>query len=730
MAIIFQIETNQFYLHTDHSSYIIELLEGRIPMHAYWGKRLEYMPPMTTWKSCMDPGSGAKDVQTTLGAEFQSTGALPLEYPTYGSADRREPAFIAKYADGSRLTWLNYVGHTITAGKPLLEGLPATYGEAGQVDTLELHMYDEVKKLSVYLTYSVFPAQDAITRSVRVVNESADTVQLQRVTSASVDFYDMNGDMLHLHGMWARERHVQRVKLTNTTVRFGSSRGYSSHMHNPFFALLSPETNETTGDAYGFSLVYSGNFDAFADKDPYNMVRAGIGINGLDFSWLLESGESFQSPEAVLVYAADGLGGMSRRYHRLYRDHLCRGKYQHAPRPVLVNNWEATYFKFDEDKLLAIAEKAKELDVDMLVLDDGWFGKRNNDDCALGDWYVNTEKLPSGLKGLGDKLNAMGMKFGLWFEPEMISPDSDLYRAHPDWCIHIDGRPRSQSRQQLVLDLSRQDVCEYIVGAVSSVLESAPIAYVKWDFNRHFCETGSALLPPEQQAELPHRYMLGLYRVLEEITSRFPEVLFESCAGGGGRYDPGMLYYMPQTWCSDDTDAVERLYIQYGTSMVYPAVTMGSHVSACPNHQVGRTTPFKMRGDVAMSGQFGYELDLSAQSEQDLALAKEQVAFYKKYRHVVQWGDMYRLCSPFEEPFAAWEYVAEDGNTALLCTYVIAGRVSVASKRVKLQGLDEAAMYAIEGTDKVYSGAFLMQVGLSFDRTKDYLSQITVLVKQ
>lgn len=730
MAIVFNKDTNQFYLHTDNSSYIIELLEGKIPLHAYWGPRLEEMPSLTTWKSMPHPQCNAVDIQTTLGAEFRSTAALSLEYPTYGAADRRESAFIARFADGSRMTRLDYVGHTITAGKPLLEGLPATYGEAGQVDTLELHLFDEVKKLSVYLSYSVFAARDAITRSVRVVNESEDTVQLLKVASASVDFYDMDGEMLHLPGLWARERHVERVALTNTTTRFGSNRGYSSHMHNPFFALLSKGTTETVGDAYGFNLVYSGNFDAFAEKDHSAMVRAGIGLSGQDFSWLLEAGDVFRTPEAVLVYSAEGLGGMSRQYHRLYRDHLCRGKYQHAPRPVLVNNWEATYFKFDEEKLLAIAEKAKELDIDMLVLDDGWFGKRNNDDCALGDWYVNTEKLPNGLKGLGEKLNAMGMKFGLWFEPEMISPDSDLYRAHPDWCIHIDGRPRSESRQQLMLDLSREDVCDYIVQAVSSVLESAPIAYVKWDFNRNLCETGSALLPPERQAELPHRYMLGLYRVLETITSRFPDVLFESCAGGGGRFDPGMLYYMPQTWCSDDTDAVERLYIQYGTSMVYPAVTMGSHVSACPNHQVGRTTPFKMRGDVAMSGQFGYELDLSVQSEEDLALAKEQVAFYKKYRHVVQWGDMYRLCSPFEAPFAAWQFVSEDGNTAMLCTYVIAGKASVAQKRVKLQGLDAKANYAIEGTDKVYSGAFLMQVGLPFDRSKDYLSTITVLHKQ
>ncbi len=729
MAIIFREQTKQFYLHTDNSSYIIELLEGKIPLHAYWGPRLDNMPPLTTWKSSNFMNFNALDIPTSAGGDFQCAGSLPLELPTYGAGDMRQPAFHAQYADGSRITKLEYVGHTITSGKPGLEGLPATYGGAGQVDTLELHLYDALQELSVYLQYSVFPAQDAVTRSVRVVNESDNLVRLLKVASANVDFYDMDADMLHLHGLWARERHVQRVPLTNTATQFGSLRGASSHLHNPFFALLSPDTTETTGDAYGFSLVYSGNFLAEAEKDAFNMVRASIGLGGLDFAWNLNSGDSFQSPEAVLVYAADGIGGMSRRYHRLYRDHLCRGRYQHKERPVLVNNWEATYFQFNEEKLLTIAEKAKALDIDMLVLDDGWFGKRNQDNCSLGDWYVNTEKLPGGLKGLGDKLNAMGMKFGLWFEPEMVSPDSDLYRAHPDWCLHVEGRSRSLSRSQLILDMSRADVQEYVINTVCGVLNSAPIAYVKWDMNRNFSEAGSALLPPEQQQEVAHRYMLGLYRVLETITSRHPEVLFESCAGGGGRYDPGMLYYMPQTWCSDDTDGVERLYIQYGTSMVYPAVSMGSHVSACPNHQVGRTTPFKMRGDVAMSGQFGYELDLSRLSEADLALAKEQVAFYKKYRHVVQWGDMYRLCSPFEEPFAAWEYVAADGNTALLCTYVVAGKPNVGRKRVKLQGLDATAEYKVETDGRVYSGAFLMQVGLAFDRNLDHLSNVTVLTK-
>lgn len=727
MPIIYHEEKQQFYLHTANSSYIIELLDGRIPMHAYWGKPLHSMPMLTEWDLSHYRYMAALDTGAAGG--YGSTAALPLEYPTFG-ADLRAPALHARYADGSRVTRLEYVGHRIFAGKPALEGLPATYGTADEVETLELTLRDALTGLEAVLQYAIFPAQDAIARSVRLTNGGEQPIDLLQVASVSVDFADAQLDMLHLDGHWARERHIQREPVTYAAHSIQSRGGNSSHLHNPFMALLSPDATETAGDAYGFSLVYSGNFVALADKDSHDMLRAQIGINDFDFGWRLESGESFQTPEAVLVYSAEGLGGMSRRYHRLYRDHLCRGRFQHADRPVLVNNWEATYFNFNEEKLLAIADKAKTLNIDMLVLDDGWFGKRNSDNCSLGDWVCNTEKLPDGLRGLGRKLNEKGLKFGLWFEPEMVSPDSDLYRAHPDWCLHVHGRARSEGRQQLVLDLSRPEVCDYIIGAVGSVLESAPIAYVKWDMNRSFSEIGSAALAPVDQPALAHRYMLGLYRVMETLTSRFPEVLFEGCSSGGGRFDPGILYYMPQIWCSDDTDAVERLYIQYGTSVVYPAVSMGAHVSACPNHQTGRTTPFKMRGDVAMSGQFGYELDLSALSEEDLALAKEQVAFYKKYRHTVQQGDMYRLCDPFREPFAAWEFISPEQDTVLVCTFVIAGTPSVDAKRVRLQGLQPQAVYVDEATGREYSGEFLMQMGVLQSRNHDYQSEITVFRKK
>ncbi len=729
MSIQFCRERNQFYLHTAHTSYIIELLDGRIPMHAYWGKRLEDLPPMREWHSphvnCFTPFDTGADDSTTYGC----TGNLPLEFPVYGTGDYRETALLLSNADGSRVSRPEYVRHTITPGKPRLEGLPATYGEAEEVSTLVLFLRDALTGLEVELSYSAFEQEDAIARSVRVTNGGDAPMRLHKLSSACVDVGDGSDlELLHLHGIWGRERHIERKPLITGIQKIDSKRGSSSHAHNPFLALADKHTTETAGDAYGFSLVYSGSFEMGVERDTYIGTRVLMGINSFDFGWKLESGESFQAPEAVLVYSDAGLGEMSRRFHRLYRRHLCRGKYRDDPRPVLVNNWEGTYFDFNEEKLLAIAEKAKELDIDMLVLDDGWFGKRNNDDCSLGDWVCNTEKLPHGLKGLGDKLNAMGMQFGLWFEPEMISPDSDLYRAHPDWCIHAPHRSRSESRRQLMLDLSRDEVCDYITEAVASVLESAPIAYVKWDFNRNVAELGNPELPADRQQEQLHRYVLGLYRVLETLTARFPHVLFESCSGGGGRFDAGMLYYMPQTWCSDDTDAVERLYIQYGTSMVYPPVTMGSHVSACPNHQVGRTTPFKMRGDVAMSGQFGYELDLSKLSAEDLALAKEQVAFYKAYRSVVQQGDMYRLLSPFESDLVAWEFLK--GDTALLCTFVQKGTPATCPERVRLQGLDPRATYVQKDTGAAVSGAFLMQVGIACSHWRDYESQILVFEKQ
>ena len=464
------------------------------------------------------------------------------------------------------------------------------------------------------------------------------------------------------------------------------------------------------------SLVYSGNFAAQAEMSEQDVTRVSMGINPFGFSWRLGVGEEFQTPEVVLAYSGSGLSGMSRIYHKLYRTRLCRGKYRDAIRPILVNNWEATYFDFTEEKILEIARKANELGIELMVLDDGWFGKRDNDKCSLGDWTADRKKLPDGIEGLAAKVTAMGMKFGLWFEPEMVSEDSDLYRAHPDWCIHIDGRPRTGSRNQLVLDLSRSEVCDYIVSAVSNVLSSAPITYVKWDMNRNITE--------QSNAELPHRYMLGLYDVLERLTSAFPEVLFEGCASGGGRFDAGMLYYFPQYWTSDDTDAIERVYIQHGTSVVMPASTMGAHVSAVPNHQVGRTTPLSLRGNIAMAGQFGYELDLTKLTDAEAEEIKAQIQKYRMIRETIHKGDMYRLLSPFEGNTAAWEYVYDSRVVLIYC--VTKAQLLGGYANMKLMGLDEDAVYIDTESGKTYRGDYLMNAGLHFERDKDYITNILI----
>ncbi|MEQ8196519.1 MAG: alpha-galactosidase, partial [Clostridiaceae bacterium] len=536
-------------------------------------------------------------------------------------------------------------------------------------------------------------------------------------------FDNKDYDFLHLHGAWAKERNVERRPLLNGTQSIESRRGASGHQHNPFIALLSKDATEDHGDAYGFSLVYSGNFLAQAEVDQYETTRVSIGINPFDFTWLLEQGESFQTPEAVLVYSSNGLGGMSRTYHKLYRTRLCRGKFRDKTRPVLVNNWEATYFDFNAEKIESIAKAGNELGIELFVLDDGWFGKRDNDDCSLGDWVVNSRKLPGGLADLANRVNDLGMQFGLWFEPEMVSPDSDLYRNRPDWCLHVPNRTRSEARRQLILDLSRKDVCDYIIKSLSDILSTVNISYVKWDMNRNMTEIGSELLPAEKQRETAHRYMLGLYRVMEEITSAFPNVLFESCSGGGGRFDPGMLYYMPQTWTSDDTDAVERLKIQYGTSIVYPISSMGAHVSAVPNHQVQRNTSLKMRGDVAMSGNFGYELDLTKFTDEEKNEVKEQIKQYKELRELIQFGDMYRLLSPFEGNETAWMVVSEDKTEAFVAYFKMLAEPNGPIRKVSLKGLDPDKEYTVSGKEGIFGGDELMYAGLVIpDLQGDYQS--------
>ena len=657
--------------------------------------------------------------------------AIPQEYPGYGSTDLRSPSIELQFADGTTATDFRYDSHNIYLGKNKLNGLPSTYVEdEKEATTLELILVDSLKNVKLILSYSVFEEFDAITRSVKIINESNEEVKITRVLSANIDFRDSDYELIQLSGAWARERHIVRSKIRSGSQSIESRRGSSSHAQNPFMALVRKDTTEQNGDAYGFSLVYSGNFLANVEVDMYDNARAQIGINPFDFTWILEEGEEFTAPEAVLVYSNEGLTGMSHIYNCLYGKRLCRGEHRDKIRPILINNWEATYFDFNEIKIKEIAKEAKNLGIELFVLDDGWFGKRDDDNSSLGDWFVNEDKLKGGLNKLATQINEMGLQFGLWFEPEMVSPISELYKEHPDWCLHIPGRNRSEARRQLILDFSREDVCNYIIEKISEVLSSAPISYVKWDMNRNMSEIGSAKLPANRQREVAHRYMLGLYKVLEEITTRFPHVLFESCSGGGGRFDPGMLYYMPQTWTSDNTDAIERLKIQFGTSMVYPNASIGCHVSAVPNHQVDRITPIETRGVVAMSGNFGYELDITKLPECEKEIIKEQVKLYKEIRETIQFGKYYRLSSPFENNDAAWMYISKD------CEEIIVSFVRTLAKpnpkfvSLKLVGLDENSDYEILGENLIVGGDELMNIGLNVPELKgDYQAKMWRLKK-
>lgn len=732
MPIIVNEKDKVFHLQTEKTSYIFGFLTSNTPVHMYWGKRLEKTPDINTlfiipykW-----PRSFCVVDGTTKDGDIFSRESLTMEFSTFGSSDLREPTFHAEYKDGSTVSDFEYKSYKITNGKKGIGGLPATYSENdGEAQTLEVTLTDKLTGLDIILQYGVFDKLNAITRSIRCENHGENRAVIDRILSASVDFKTDKFDMIHLPGTWGRERVVTRVPVTKGYINVSSARGASSNTHNPFIALVSKDATENFGSAYGFSLVYSGNFLAGTYADYLNCTRAYIGINPFGFKWQLDPGDTFSTPEAVLVYSGEGIGEMSRIYHRLYRTRLCRGEYRDKERSCLINNWEATYFDFDEEKIVEIAKKAASCGIKLMVLDDGWFGKRDNDRSSLGDWFVDKRKLPNGIDGLCKKINALGMKFGLWFEPEMISPVSELYAKHPDWCIHVDGRDRKEGRNQLILDLSRDEVCDYIINSVNAVLDSANIEYVKWDMNRNMACVGSATLPSDRQGELYHRYMLGLYKVLEAIVSSHPHILFESCSGGGGRFDPGMLHYMPQTWTSDNTDALARIDIQYGTSICYPYSSMGAHVSAVPNHQVRRTTPISFRGNVAIPGQFGYELDLTKLSDEDIAEIKEQTKFYEKYGEVFHRGDLYRLRNPLGDYMSAIEFVSEDKNTVIVMLYSHKGTANAVLDYVCLGGLDAGAEYKKTENGEIWTGEALMNVGIPFMADNDYKSRIWIFEK-
>lgn len=710
MPIIYNEKTREFHLYNQEISYIIKILDNDQPGQLYYGKRLTHREDFShLFEYAMrDMSPYAFEGNSTFSLEN-----IKQEYPTFGCGDMRFPAYEIERENGSHVVEFVYKEHKIYDDKPKLEGLPATYVESDdEAQTLELVLEDTSINTRIVLLYTIYEAFPVIARSVRFECDSDEKITLLSAMSACVDLPDKDYEMIDLAGVWARERHVRRHKLDYGIQSIYSMRGCSSYQFNPFLALARENADEFQGQVYGFSLVYSGNFLAQTEVDNYDTARVLMGIHPNGFKWTLGKGESFQTPEMVMVYSEAGLNGMSQTFHKLYRTRLARGTWRDKVRPILINSWEAFYFDFDAPKLLGLADAAADLGMELFVLDDGWFGKRDDSTSSLGDWYPNEEKLKGTLKELAEKINAKGLKFGLWIEPEMTNKDSDLYRAHPDWLLAEQGKRICHSRTQYVLDFSKKEVREYIGDMLENLLAEVPVSYIKWDMNRTFSEVFSNGNDREYQGKVCHKYILGVYELYERLTSRFPHVLFESCASGGARFDPGMLYYAPQGWTSDDTDAIERLKIQYGTSMVYPVSCMGSHVSASPNHQTNRVTPLETRADVAYFGTFGYELDLLKLGEEDKAEIRRQIAFMKEKRDLIQKGTFYRLKSPFEGNETAWMIVSEDQKKALVGYYRVMQPVNVGFKRLKLKGLKEDTCYKVSGYAYDCYGDELMQVGM------------------
>ena len=709
MAIQIDAEKKIFTLETDHTMYQMQADAYGVLRHLWYGAKTGC--DMSYLQDYPDVGFSG-NIYAAGNDRTYSLDTLPLEYAGAGVGDFRVPAVAAVHADGSSALDLRYYSHTVKPGKYGIEGLPAVYAAEDEAETLEVVLRDTASAVEVTLLYAVLPALDLVTRCARIRNLGETPVTLTKAASLCLDISRGSWEWVHFHGRHAMERQMERRLLFHGIQEIGSTRGTSSHHQNPTVLLCTPDCTETAGACIGAALVYSGSHQTRLECDQLGQVRMVMGIHPDLFRWELKAGETFSTPEVMLSYSDTGLETLSHHFHQAIREHICRGKYQLAERPVLINNWEATYFGFDTEKILHIAEEAARLGVDMLVLDDGWFGKRDDDCSGLGDWFVNETKLSGGLHDLVEKIKGMGMRFGIWFEPEMISEDSDLYRKHPDWAIRIPDRAPMRSRYQLVLDMANPEVQEYLFRVMSDVLHSADISYVKWDMNRSISDWYTRTLPADRQGEMPHRYVLGLYALLERLTAAFPDVLFEGCSVGGGRFDAGMLYYCPQIWCSDDTDAYERTKIQYGTSFFYPVSAVGSHVSTVPNHQTGRITPFETRGTVAMAGSFGYELDLNLLSDGEKQEVAEQIRQFKTYGPLIHNGKYYRLTNPMAEDAALWEFAAQDGSEVLVQGMLFHAEANVLRRTVQLRGLDAEKRYRLDGTEQVYTGAALMAGGV------------------
>ena len=710
MGIIYCEKDRTFTLQTKNTTYQMQVDRYGFLLHLYYGKKTDgCMDYLLTY---YDRGFSGNPYDAGEDRTY-SMDTLPQEFPCYGNGDFRSTAFAVENADGSMSCDLRYKSHKIFDGKYNLEGLPAVYASDKEAQTLEILMEDPVTGVKVVLLYGVLSAQDIITRSVSVKNESSGKIYLNKIESASLDFLYGDYELLTFYGRHAMERNVQRVPVVHGTQKIGSVRGTSSHQYNPMMILAEKETTEDKGNCYAMSFVYSGCFQGEVLKDQLNQTRMMLGLQEEAFRYPLETGEMFQAPEVILSYSSEGMNRLSQNLHHCIRQHICRGKYKEEIRPILINSWEAAYFDFTGDTIYELAKAAKEVNIDMLVMDDGWFGKRDDDNSGLGDWFVNEKKLGGTLGNLIKRINDLGVKFGIWIEPEMVSEDSDLYRKHPDWALTVPGRNPVRSRNQLVLDFSRKEVVDEIYDQICKVLDQGNIEYVKWDMNRSLMDVYSSVT--RDQGRVLHDYVLGLYDFLERLVQRYPNLLIEGCSGGGGRFDAGMMYYTPQIWCSDNTDAIDRLRIQYGTSFGYPVSVVGSHVSAVPNHQTGRKTPLHTRGVVAMSGTFGYELNLMKLSEEEKQEIREQIAEYKSYAPIIQNGLYYRLSNPTTEEICAWEFVHTDEKEQSkvllnIVMQVIHGNMTV--NYVKLQGLEETAVYREKKSGKRYTGAALMYGGM------------------
>lgn len=701
----------KFHIGNGIISYTISIQEELFAAHTYFGRYLtdggDSTLPFPEWSTGPNPSQ-------VKGRHF-SLNTLPQEYPGHANGDYRESAFSIEYSDGSFASQFTYVDYEIIQGKPELDGLPQTRGGNENTETLIVTLHEERSNLFIELYYTIFETHPVMTRSTRLVNKGSEQVSINKLMSLSVDTLTSELELIQLPGSWARERSIVRHPLHRGVTKIDSKRGTTHHSYQPFLGLVSPQADEHSGDVYGFHFVYSGEFAAQVEVDEYDQTRIQMGINPEHFKWQLNSGEEFQTPEAVMVFSSEGLNGMSQALHSFYQSHLVRTDYQWKERPILINNWEATYFDFTEDKLLELAYEAKQLGIECVVLDDGWFGHRDDDTSSLGDWQVDSRKLPNGLGSLSEKIHEMGMLFGLWLEPEMISVDSELYNKHPDWVLKAKGRDPSRAREQLMLDYSKPEVRDYIVSTIDKLLNEVPVDYIKWDYNRNMTEHGT-LSTDYMDGEVMHRNILGLYDVLDKLTTSYPSILWESCSGGGGRYDLGLLYYMPQTWASDNTDAVSRLSIQYGTSLVFPVSSMGAHVSDVPNHQVGRSTSLKMRHHVSMSGLLGYELDLSTLSAEEKSEVKKEIDWYKANRSLIQFGEFTRLLSPFNgKNEAAWTFTNKEKTQCIFFYFQILAEANDWFKTVKLKGLDENKRYVLEGTEQYYFGDELMYKGIVLD---------------